>query len=248
MSAPAITRADDPRSSHVHPDDETLAQYASVSRTAVLAVMLGLVSALVLIHPILLVVPLAAIATAVVALRQIATSEGRLLGTWPATAGLCLAALFLGWGLSRQITREGELSRQAQVFANGWLELTRQGKLQRAHQFTLASASRLHSDDSIAEFYAANQDAGDVMKQMFASEPLKTFTGLGPAASFQLQAVAGHSQYGFADDVLLRYSLDQTADGSRKAPLWITVRRTIDPSNGQPDWLISRAEGEPPRE
>src|SRR4029434_2227683 len=136
MSAPAISSPDRSRPDHTHQGDETLAQYASVTRVAVLGVVLGLVAALALVSPILLVVPLAAIATAIVALRRIAISEGRLLGAWPATLGLCLAALFLGLGLSRQVTRETDLAGQAQEFAEAWLILVRAGKLQMADQMT----------------------------------------------------------------------------------------------------------------
>ncbi len=245
MSAPAISSSDKPRPDHLHPDDAALDQYASVSRAAVLSVALGVASALALVSPILVVMPLAAIATAVAALRQIAASEGRLLGTWPATVGLCLATLFLGWGLSREFTRDAELTRRAQEFADAWLNLVREGKLQRADQMRRPASSRLNSDASIAEYYATDKEAGDEMKATFGRDPLQSFAAIGLAAGFQFQSVANRSRYGFSDDIILRYSLDQSADGSSQAPLWISVERAGGPG-GQPGWRISRADGEPP--
>jgi hypothetical protein len=244
MSAPVISAPERPRPDHLHPDDEALAQYSSVSRMAVLSVALGLVSALALVSPILVVVPLAAIATAVIALRQIALSQGRLMGTRPATVGLCLATLFLGWGLSREVTRNAVLTRQAQEFADGWLVLVRQGKLQRADQMTRPASSRLNGDEAIAEFYASDQEAGDTMKQMFSSEPLQSFVAQGSAATFQFQSVVERSSYGFLDNIVLQYSLSTSADG-KQAPLWISVERAGGPG-GPPGWRIGRAQGDPP--
>src|SRR5262245_37373306 len=102
MSAPAVSPSQRSSPHGYHPDDQTLARYSAISRAALLALFLGLASALVLVSPLLVIVPLAAAAIAIVALRQIATSGGQYTGRWSATAGLCLAMLFAGWGLSRQ--------------------------------------------------------------------------------------------------------------------------------------------------
>jgi hypothetical protein len=240
-----MTSPDRSAPDHLHPDDEALAQYASVSRWAVLAVALGLVSSLVLVSPVLVVLPLAAIVVAVLAMRQIAASEGRLLGHVPATVGLCLATLFMGWGLSRQFTREAELTRQAQQFAEGWLILVRQGKLQEADQLVRTPDERLHDRAAIAEFYATNQEASDSMKAIFNSDRIKGYTAAGPSATFELVSVDGRTQQGYTDNVVLRYSLGGASSGERK-PLWITVQRMIDPVNKLPGWRIHRADSEPP--
>jgi hypothetical protein len=244
MSASALSTTDKPHSDHFHPDDEVLAQYASVSRASVLALVLGLASALALVSALLVVVPLAAIATAAVALRQIATSEGRLLGTWPATAGLCLATLFLGWGLSREFTREAELAQQAQEFADGWLLLVRDGQLQKADQMTRTAASRLHDDAAIAEFYASDKEAGDAVRAMYGRDLMQGFAGAGPAARFQLASVVHHQRLGFTDEITLTYTLTPIEGPPRT--LWLTVERSIDPMNKLPGWRINRADGEPP--
>lgn len=245
MSASAVSDSDR-ASEHFHPDDEVLAQYASVSRAAVLAVVLGLCSALVLVSPLLVVVPLAAIAVAVLALRQIATSEGRLLGIVPATIGMCLATLFLGWGLSRQLTREAELASQAQRFADGWLILVREGKLQEADQLIRPASERLHDRAAISEFYATDKEAGDTVKSMFGSERMKKFAGAAQAATFEFASVAGRSQHGYNDDIVLQYSLSVDQAAGSRMPLWITVQRSIDPVNKLPGWRISRADFDPP--
>src|SRR3970040_1190307 len=95
--------ADAPPAETLRPDEQALVQYAAVSKAAPGALALGLASPLILVTPLLLLLPLAGIVVAAVALRRIATSEGQLTGYWPATIGLCLATLFLGWGASYQL-------------------------------------------------------------------------------------------------------------------------------------------------
>lgn len=245
MSAPAVSSPDKSRPNGLHPDEQTLAQYSTVSRSAVLAAFLGLASPLVLVSPLLVVVPLAAAAVGAVALRRIATSGGQFSGRWPATIGLCLAALFLGWGLSRQWTRQAVLAREAEQFAEGWLQLVRQGKHQRAHQLTVPPDARLNSDASIAEFYQNNKEAGENLRDLFGREPLKSFLAMGPAGTLRLKSVAGHSQRGFSDEVVLQYALGKSASDAPLQSLWITVER-MSGENRIPAWRISRADGEPP--
>src|SRR5262245_41922648 len=105
MSTPTVIPRESLRS-----DEQPVSQYRSISRAAVAAVGLGIVSAVVLINPILAPVAVAAIVTAYVALRAINASGGQLIGTSAATFGLCLGTLFLGWGVSRHFSRQFALA------------------------------------------------------------------------------------------------------------------------------------------
>jgi len=245
MSAPAVSSPDKSRPDSLHPDEQTLADYSTVSRPAILAVFLGLASPLVLVSPLLVVVPLAAVAVAAVALRQIATSGGQFSGRWPVTIGLCLATMFMGWGLSRQWSRQSVLVREAEQFAEGWLQLVRQGKHQRAHQLTVPTDARLHSDQSIADFYQVNKEAGESLQAMFGREPLKSLSATGRAGTPQLKSMAGHSQRGFTDEIVLQYSFGKSAADQPEQSVFITVQR-LAAENQPPDWRIGRADGEAP--
>src|SRR5262245_13979700 len=87
-------------------DEQPLAGYRAVAPLAILAVCLGLASALILTTPLLAVVPVAAIIVAAVALRTIRSSGGQLAGQVPAMAGLCLATFFLGLGMTQHLVRQ----------------------------------------------------------------------------------------------------------------------------------------------
>ncbi len=245
MSATAVSPPERSSPPGYHPDDETLARYSAVSRLAILALFMGLASALALASPILVIVPLAAAVIAIVALRQIATSGGQYTGHWSATAGLCLAMLFAGWGMSREWTRQGELHQHARKFAEGWLELVRAGKLQRAHQFTHSAGSRLNSDAAIAEFYQTNPEAGEMMKTLFTSEPLKSVTSMRDSGSVAFRSVAGKSKHGFTDSVTLQFAV-RPSETSDEMPMWVTVSRTADANAQHPSWQIGSVTGTPP--
>ncbi len=242
MSASTI-----PTSDELHPDEQQLAGYVAISRAAVGALLLGFASPLILTSPLLLVVPLAGIVTAAVALRSIAASQGQLRGQWLATIGLCLATLFLGWGVTRQLSRQAILVEEAEQFANAWLELVRQGKLQEADQFQRERLQRITSPDALAEHYTKDREAAKALQELFASEPLKSFSTMGRAGSFRFDSVASQARTALSDDVVLKYQFTLSGNTSPRN-LWITVARIRDASHGTADWIVRRVAERSPNE
>jgi hypothetical protein len=71
--------------------------YVAINATSVLAVILGLASALAVVEKILLIIPLAGLACAVIALYQIGRSGGTQTGRGLAILGLLLSLGFVGY-------------------------------------------------------------------------------------------------------------------------------------------------------
>jgi hypothetical protein len=241
MSASTFPTSDDLR-----PDEAQLAGYVAISRSALAALALGLASPLILASPLLVVVPLAGIAVAVVALRGIAASRGQLKGAWLATIGLCLATLFLGWGITRQFSRQSVLIEESERFASGWLHLVREGKLQEADQLMRDGFNRIRSEGALAEYYRSDREASENLQSLFSGEPLRSIRLLGPQGTIRLHSIAGQSRSGTSDDLTLRYDYDD-GQGSSPQSLWITVSRRIDLRHGTTDWVVRSAEVQPPR-
>jgi hypothetical protein len=241
MSAPAVLRPDSLPPDSLRPDEEPLAGYAAISRPAIAALALGLASPLILISPLLIFVPLAALAVAVMALRQIAASGGQLKGTWPATIGLCLATLFLGWGVTGQLSRQANLAERAERFADGWLALVHEGRLQEAHQLMRAGSDRIRNAEARTEHYQTDREASDALQRLFAAEPLKSFRAMGPRGTWQLDGIASQSRSGTTDQIVLKYLYDP-GDGSGARPLWITIVRTDDGTARPADWQVRQTE------
>jgi len=109
-------------------DADELGQYQSLSTAAIVALMLGLLSPLAFFSPLLVVVPLFALAVALWALARIKGSEGGLLGTRLAYCGLALAIVFGVASVTRVQIRGELLQRQASEAAQRWLSLLAQGR------------------------------------------------------------------------------------------------------------------------
>ena len=239
MSASAAPPAD-----RFRPDQAPLEQYRALSRAAVLALLLGFASALVLVSPLLVMVPLAAVFTAVVALRSIAAGNGQLAGRGIATAGLCLAVLLTGWGLARHFSRQATVADQAIRLADGWLGLVRDGQLAAAHQLTLAPSRRLRSTAAVADYYRTNTQAAENMHLLFENVALAPFLARGKQATFRFDSLAFQSRTGLADEVVLKYWLD--GPGGQTTPAWIIVVRAREDIHATPGWEIRRVSAELP--
>jgi hypothetical protein len=241
-----MPEAASPPAETLRPDEEALVNYAAVSKAALGALALGLASPLILVAPLLLVVPLAGIVVAAVALRQIATSQPRMTGYWPATIGLCLSTLFLGWGMTYQVTRQAVLAKDAERMADAWLALVRDGKLQRADQLMRPGNERPRSDEELEQFYATDQEARDNLNSLFSREPMKSFRAAGPQVEYSVSRVAGHSQYGLQDQVVLEYRYQAKSTSPRS--MWITVMRGGRADGRPADWQVQSAVDVPPTE
>ncbi len=112
-----------------HFDADELGQYRSLSSLAVVSVVLGVFSAITFASPMLIVVPLAAAATALLALRSIATSGGGLSGRRLALVGLTLSVMFGVAAFARITVRDSLLKQQADQVCQQWLGLASNGQV-----------------------------------------------------------------------------------------------------------------------
>src|SRR4051794_24296591 len=148
-STPAINPADALAESHLtqlHKMSTTAGvtnlDYVAVNQTAIVAAILGLLSATALLGWILLVIPLVGIAFAIVAIRQVNDSGGTQTGKGLAVLGLLLAVAFGGGLVVRESMAlaavRGDENRIAQTIS----ELGR-----HVHAGDYRSAYALFTDD-----------------------------------------------------------------------------------------------------
>ncbi|MGH7214401.1 MAG: DUF4190 domain-containing protein [Tepidisphaeraceae bacterium] len=81
-------------------------EYVAVNSPSVAAILLGLASGLALLNPILLVIPIIGVVTAIVALRQIRDSNGTQTGRLLAWGGLLVSVVFVALAGGEQV-RQG---------------------------------------------------------------------------------------------------------------------------------------------
>lgn len=117
-------------------DDEPT--YRSISVMALVSLLLGLTAPLCVMAPLLFALPIAGIALAFLALRNIATSDGTLIGRTAAFVGLALSIASICMTVTRAKVSEGMLSRQARSTAIEWITLLEDGKVDAAFEMTTA--------------------------------------------------------------------------------------------------------------
>jgi hypothetical protein len=113
-------------------DADELGQYRSLSTLAIAAVVLGLCSPLALVAPILLAIPLLAIAVAGLALARIHASAASLTGRPLALAGIALGVVFAVAAPTHTYVRERLSIHHADESARRWLSLLSAGRIDEA--------------------------------------------------------------------------------------------------------------------
>jgi hypothetical protein len=241
MSAPA---AISPKS--LQPDEQPLVEYQSVSRAAVVALVLGLASAIILATPLLVPVAVAAVITAAIALRAISLSDGQLAGRWAALTGLCLAMLFLGWGFAQHVSRQSTLVGRARQTADVWIDLVQAGKLKEALQFRQPVASRLTTPEALAEHYEKNAEAAQELKGFTTNQGVKDLSSLGQKANVRYEGLTSAVSEGFSDRLVLRYSYDKPGASGVRQPLFMHINRRTNETTKMAEWEIVATDVNPP--
>jgi hypothetical protein len=134
-------------------DEAELAAYSKPSVQAIVALLLGLLSPIALIHPLYWIVPLVTVVLSLIALRKIASSDGQLTGRTVALLALGLALLFGAWASSRHYSRQSAVFGQARQYSQAWLDLVLAGRLYEAYELHLSSSSRHPPGTSLEEIY-----------------------------------------------------------------------------------------------
>ena len=125
-------------------DADEWGQYRSLSSMAVIAFVLGLCSVVMFAGQLLMVVPLAAVAAALLALKGISASEGGLSGARLAWWGLALAIVFGVASVARLQVRDVLMQRQADRVGQQWLSLAAGGSTEGILDLmTQAAAAKL---------------------------------------------------------------------------------------------------------
>jgi len=155
-------------------DGPEVEDYQPVSRLAISAFLVAIVSFVALIHPLLWFVPAVAVLLAVAALASFARPEARYSGKWLTIAALCLALLVAGYAPARALSRQQRIYAQAEEFNRAWIELVIQGRAQEAHQLSLPPIGRFQGPESLTDYYAgktASSHAAPEVHEMESTMP-----------------------------------------------------------------------------
>lgn len=227
-------------------DEQPLAHYRSVAPLAVVAVVLGLASSLILTTPLLAPLPVAALVVGIAALRSISRSGDQLAGRPVAIAGLCLATFFLGLGLTRHLARQTELEQNGRQMADIFVKLLQDGKPQAAHQFRQSPSVRITAPAAIAEHYEKNAEAVQELKTFMTSAGVKDLIARGPEADARFESVSSASRDGQSDLLVLKYSYSPATTPADRQFVWVHINRRYDDATKNHQWEVAGIQTTPP--
>jgi hypothetical protein len=205
---------------------------------SIVVLILGALSFLALLKPGLWIFPLLAITLAVISLVSLARNPEKI-GRKAAIAGLVLAMFFGAWASSRYFSRQQWLAGHARKNADIFLDYVKQQRLPEAHQLHMRFDRRAPEGMSLDEFYETPDFEEGSYTDFFATPPLNEFSKVAPEATVEYQGLAAYKQYGYEDDVVLRYVARYRDEGKPKElVMLVTARRTVHPTTGECGWAI----------
>lgn len=221
-------------------DGVVLPDYRAVSGLAIGGLLLGLASLLAFVHPAFWVVPLAAVATCSVALRQL-TREATLVGRRAALIGLAVALIC---GISSPIQFfifRYQLRVEAIRTAREWFTALREDRPWAAHQWTLSPEGRWSLDDAgLVAKYAAEPDR---LKSYAENPTVHLLLSLGKQCRVRLYEHVGVVSGNGGDNVLDVYSVTVNQDGRRVSFfIRMSLSRSYNLATNHWEWRIATAD------
>lgn len=220
------------RLSTFHSDDvEGLTDYRTLSVSAIVSLVIGLLSLLAFTAPLARVIPVIGIVAALVALRRIAVSNGNLAGSGAAKAGLALSIASLLAVLSyNQVMKQLQV-RRAEEFGRQWLQAVQAGDTRRAFRLTMKGAE---PDLPADQPGAPPKNPYDE----FLENPLiRRLVESGASGRIDLQGT-----YAYEHPSQGQFWIGQRflATSSKGAPFQADLRLQLGrlPGEGQPRWLV----------
>lgn len=187
--------------------EEQIDSYRAVSHWAVLSLLFGASSALVLVHPLMAFLPALAVICGAAALRQIQHYWPTYVGRWAALLGLWLALVFAVAMPTRLLIWHFQIEAEAIRFGDEFMRLLLDGRPIEAHQLTLPIKLRLPPDETMLETYRSDQTRQDGVRSYVGDPTVRTLLALGSRAKARLYEVESMTTNGVSAAAVLLYAV-----------------------------------------
>lgn len=242
-STPTIAKSGETQSAETQPaalpSEPELTQYRAISYWAVATLFAGLAAPLALVGPLLWWVPLATIPLAILAFRQLRQPDPRYVGKTAAVCGICLAALFLAWGVTQRLSRESYLAAEVRRFSDEYLELLLTGRTREAHQIQSPAARRVQPGSDLVSYYEATAEPGRELAAYSKLEPVASLVGQQGKIELEFAEVTRHLVEGPTDYFTLRYEVTRGTIPGSSGSLWVSAKRDRHHDSLASDWQIN---------
>ena len=219
-----------------HDDDsEQTSNYRSLSVLAIISLVFGIASPLVLWGPLLMAIPLLGIAISLLALRNIATSGGALAGRWAAITGLALCIASVVTPHSRDFVQRWLRAGDSEKAGRHWLTLLAEGNTEEAMRLTI------DGNRGQAPAEPGAPPPKETPYQRFQNEPVvKAVTAMGAGAEITFEETLDYVPVSYRN-VTLRQRF-RVKSASSEARVILAIQRAQLRGENMSRWLIARYE------
>jgi hypothetical protein len=223
-------------------DKGELVEYRTLSVLAVISAVLGLMSPLGLLAPLLLAIAFFGAAASLIALRRMAASDGLLAGRGMALLGLALCVASIGAVSSRAIVTRHVLFHQVETVAVKWFDLLQSGQAEQAFALTSGHLSVVPAAES--KEATGEDDSQSHAMELFLENPLvRAVTAVGGKAKVRcvrnLAIDVDHRGLGTVQQL---YTVLPGQPGKDSFEAKLTLRRAWGSVPDRPVWLITSYE------
>lgn len=235
----ASTRAGEPLATDLPPD---ALEYRSLSLLAVVTVLLGAISILSFLAPVLWFLALPPILLGAMTLSVLANRPDKV-GRKGVLIAMVIAMFFGLLGPAHFYSSQWWVVRNGRRFADQWLEMVQRNELDQAYQFHLARTKRIKSDMTFKRFFTDFPDLKPERQAFFAVEPIKTI--IDHRDDLTLEFVRGDvakstDQYDMVCFIYMATFHD--GQGQRTLPLDVKFIRALDPKTGHWEWTLGQVD------
>ena len=230
--------------------DSEIAEFRTLSGWAIAGLIMGLLSPLALLGPMLWVVPMAGLTINGWALWQIKKNAPALMGRKAALAGVWFSICFLVAGPSDWFYYRRLICAEARQVALLWFDLLAKNRPEMAFQLTLHIQNRRPLDERIWNFYKDSQKWREELKNYVApSKPgkpprlVRTLLALGDAAKVSYICTFGQFRTNTEEIARQLYAVTFVDSGEQKTFFVAIELAPIRMDNGHVAWRIISTQG-----
>jgi len=221
--------------------DSEIARYRTLSASAVVGLILGLISPLATVDPTLWVVPVMGAAFSGLALWRIKKNASALAGGRLALVGMILSVFFGSAAMADRLTFRTLLHREARACVARWCDFLLHDQPREAHQLTLLPKRRLAPGETLDDFYREGSTWRKDLDDYVADPLIAKFLRLDGQARVEYVGTRYENLTANYDFLLLQYTLRGQGNDAGTVHFEVAVRREKSAA-GPSDWRIFNVE------
>lgn len=215
--------------------------YRRVTPWALAAFLTGLLSVLAFIGPLLWLVPVAAVAFGVLALRAIQSQPESFTGRKLAITGMALATILLSSILAHNYAHNRMITGYGRVYGERWMRMLAAKRFDEAYQLRQSHQNRPSEGTNLTDLYMS----GPIKEffEAFTREDLpKRLSELGDDADYTFLSSPYVTRENLTMDVIgLRYRVDSKSGSKKPFVAELELAREYFSGTGEGRWHVRRA-------